>query len=459
MKTIIEPFKIKSVEPIRFTSQAEREDILRSAFYNPFLIRADDVLIDLLTDSGTAAMSAKQWAGIMDGDEAYAGSRSFFRFEKTVRELTGFKHIIPTHQGRAAEKILFTIAGGKGKFIPNNTHFDTTRANVEFSGAQAVDLPTEEGKQPGLIADFKGNLDLRALESFIEKTGAENIPLCMITITNNSGGGQPVSMANIREAKKILQLHDIPLFLDACRFAENAYFIKKREAGYADKSAREIALEMFSYADGCTMSAKKDALVNMGGFLAMNDDELAAKARTLLIVTEGFTTYGGLAGRDLEAIAQGLDEILDENYLTYRLRSVEYLGEKLVAGGVPIVQPPGGHAIYLDAKRFASHIPPSQYPGQAIVCALYRIGGIRAVEIGSVMFGKYGPSGELISPPMELVRLAIPRRVYTQSHIDYVIEVVHEVYAKRKELRGFRIAEEAPVLRHFTAKFEMLETA
>jgi tyrosine phenol-lyase len=456
MRTIIEPFKIKSVEPIRFTSEVEREQVLKNAFYNPFLINAEDVLIDLLTDSGTAAMSAKQWAGIMDGDEAYAGSRSFFRFEKAVRELTGFKHIIPTHQGRAAEKILFTIAGGKGKTIPNNTHFDTTRANVEFSGAEAVDLPTEEGKQPALIADFKGNLDLRGLRSLIEKVGAGNIPLCMITVTNNSGGGQPVSMANIREAKEILRSFHIPLFLDACRFAENVFFIKKREPGYADKPAREIAREMFSYADGCTMSAKKDALVNMGGFLALNDDDLAAKARTLLIVTEGFTTYGGLAGRDLEAIAQGLDEVLDENYLTYRLRSVEYLGEKLVSAGVPIVQPPGGHAIYIDAKRFASHIPPMQYPGQAIVCELYKAGGIRTVEIGSVMFGKYAPDGTLISPPMELVRLAIPRRVYTQSHIDYVIEVVLDVFATRKGLRGFRIIEEAPVLRHFTAKFEML---
>ena len=456
MKTIIEPFKIKSVEPIRFTSEVERRQILRNAFYNPFLINAEDVLIDLLTDSGTAAMSAKQWAGIMDGDEAYAGSRSYFRFEKTVRELTGFKHIIPTHQGRAAEKILFTVSGGKGKTIPNNTHFDTTRANVEFSGAEAVDLPTEEGKQPALIADFKGNLDLGGLRSLIKSVGAKNIPLCMITITNNSGGGQPVSMANIRDAKQILQSFNIPLFLDACRFAENAYFIKKREAGYADTPIRDIVREMFSYADGCTMSAKKDALVNMGGFLAMNDDDLATKARTLLIVTEGFTTYGGLAGRDLEAIAQGLDEVLDENYLTYRVRSVEYLGEKLVSAGVPIVQPPGGHAIYIDAKRFAAHIPPSRYPGQAIVCELYRAGGIRAVEIGSVMFGKYGPDGTLISPPMELVRLAIPRRVYTQSHIDYVIEVVLEAFAKRKELRGFRIVEEAPVLRHFTAKFEML---
>jgi len=456
MKTIIEPFKIKSVEPIRFTTQVEREAILKRAFFNPFFIRADDVLIDLLTDSGTSAMSARQWAGIMDGDEAYAGSRSFFRFENVIQELTGFKHVIPTHQGRAAEKILFTIVGGKGKYIPNNTHFDTTRANIEFSGAEAIDLPTEEGKKPDVIADFKGNMNTPALRAFIEKAGPENVPLCMITVTNNSGGGQPVSMANIRETKKLLQGYNIPLFLDACRFAENAYFIKIREPGYASKPVREIAREMFSHADGCTMSAKKDALVNMGGFLALNDDKLAANARNLLIVTEGFTTYGGLAGRDLEAVAQGLVEVLDEHYLTYRIRSVEYLGEKLVSSGVPIVQPPGGHAIYLDAKRFASHLPPDHYPGQAIVCELYRVGGIRSVEIGSVMFGKYDSTGRLLSPAMELVRLAIPRRVYTQSHIDYVIEVVQEVYASRSELRGFRIIEEAPMLRHFTAKFERM---
>ncbi len=454
MKTIIEPFKIKSVEPIRFTTAAERAAMLKRAGYNPFLIPADEVLIDLLTDSGTAAMSAKQWAGVMDGDESYAGSRSFYRFEKVVRELTGFKHIIPTHQGRAAEKILFSIVGGKGKYIPNNTHFDTTRANIEYSGAKAVDLPTPEGQKPEVIADFKGNIDLTALEAFIEKTGPENIPLCMLTVTNNSGGGQPVSMANIRATKQLLRRYGIPLFLDACRFAENAFFIKKREKGYAKKSVREIVREMFSYADGCTMSAKKDALVNMGGFLALNDDDIAMKARNLLIVTEGFPTYGGLAGRDLEAIAQGLEEVLDEHYLTYRIRSVEYLGEKLTASGVPIVQPPGGHAIYLDAKRFAPHIPPHQYPGQAIVCELFRVGGIRSVEIGSVMFGKYDPkTKKLISPPMELVRLAVPRRVYTQSHIDYVIEVVQEVYANRAKLKGFEIIEEAPVLRHFTAKF------
>ena len=456
MKTIIEPFKIKSVEPIRFTTFEERIGVLREAGYNPFFIRADDVLIDLLTDSGTSAMSARQWAGMMDGDESYAGARSFFRFERVVKELTGFKYIIPTHQGRAAERILFSIMGGTGKFIPNNSQFDTTRANVEFSGATAVDLPTAEGVQPELIADFKGNMNIPALENFIREKGAENIPVCMITITNNSGGGQPVSMQNIRETKNVVKKYGIPLFLDACRFAENAFFIKKREKGYADKTAKQIAQEMFSYADGCTMSAKKDAIVNMGGFLAMNDEQMATSARNLLIVTEGFPTYGGLAGRDLEAIAQGLDEVLDEHYLTYRLRSVEYLGNKLTEAGVPILLPPGGHAIYIDAKRFLPHVPPDQYPGQAIVAALYTVGGIRSVEIGSVMFGKYDAEGKHIPPPMELVRLAIPRRVYTQSHIDYVIECVVEVFNNRKKLSGYKIVYEAPQLRHFTARFQPL---
>jgi len=457
VKTIIEPFKIKSIEPIKFTSAVQRVEILRKAFYNPFLIPAEDVLIDLLTDSGTSAMSAKQWAGIMDGDESYAGSKSFYRFEHTVRTLTGFKHIIPTHQGRAAEKILFSIVGGKTKWIPNNTHFDTTRANVEFTGAEAVDMLNEIGKHPNLVADFKGNMDIAALGKFIEERGAENIPLCMITVTNNSGGGQPVSMENIRHTKKLLQKYGIPLFIDACRFAENAYFIKLREQGYAEKSVREIVKEMFSYADGCTMSAKKDALANIGGFLAMNDDDLAQKSRNLLIVTEGFPTYGGLAGRDLEAIAQGLDEILDEDYLRYRIRSIEYLGEKFSAIGIPIVQPPGGHAVYIDAKNLLPHIPPHEYPGQAVVSEFFRRGGVRCVEIGSVMFGKYDPkTGTLISPSMELVRLAIPRRVYTQSHIDYVIEVAEEVFHNRKNLKGYRIIEEMPTLRHFTAKFECL---
>jgi tyrosine phenol-lyase len=454
MKTIIEPFKIKSVEAIRFTTREQREKILKDAFYNPFNIHSRDVIIDLLTDSGTSAMSSEQWAGIMRGDEAYAGSQSFFRFERVVRKITGFKHIIPTHQGRAAEKILFTVLGGEGKYFPSNTHFDTTRANIEFVGSEAVDLLNEVGLHPEVRADFKGNMDIEALEKFINQVGPENIPLVMLTVTNNSGGGQPVSMENIRETRRICDKYGLKLFLDACRFAENAYFIKKREKGYENKSVLEIAQEMFSYADGCTMSAKKDALVNIGGFLAMNDDELAMKCRNVLIVTEGFPTYGGLAGRDLEAIAQGLEEVLEEDYLKYRIRSVEYLGEKLIQSGIPILEPPGGHAIYLDAKRFAPHIPPEQYPGQSIVCELYLEGGIRAVEIGSVMFGKYDKDGKLIPAKLELVRLAIPRRVYTQSHIDYVIEVIQEVFTKREKLRGMKIVEEAPILRHFTAKFD-----
>jgi tyrosine phenol-lyase len=456
-KTIIEPFRIKSVEPIRFTTNEEREKLLKEAGYNPFLIHADNVLIDLLTDSGTSAMSSKQWSGIMDGDESYAGSKSFYRFEEAVNKITGMKFIIPTHQGRAAEKILFSIVGGSGKYFPNNTHFDTTRANVEFTGAEAVDILNEEGKHPEIKADFKGNMDVQKLEELIKEKGAENIPLCMLTITNNSGGGQPVSVKNIRDVKEICKKYDIPLFIDACRFAENAFFIKKREKGYANKSLLEIAQEMFSYADGVTMSAKKDGLANIGGFLAMNNPELAMNCRNLLIVTEGFPTYGGLAGRDLEAVAQGLDEVLDEHYLQYRIRSVEYLGEKLVAAGVPIIEPPGGHAIYIDAKRFLPRIPPEQFPGQSLVCALYIEGGIRAVEIGSLMFGRYDKQGKLIPPPMELVRLAIPRRVYTQSHIDYVLEVILEVFNKRESLKGYKITYEAPMLRHFTARFEELK--
>ena len=458
MKTIIEPFKIKSVEPIKFTTKEEREKILVEAGYNPFMIKSEDIIIDLLTDSGTSAMSALQWAGIMQGDESYAGSKSFFRFEKVVKEITGKKFIIPTHQGRAAEKILFSILGGPGKYFPNNTHFDTTRANIEFTGAVAEDFLTELGKHPEIPGDFKGNMDVEALEKFIVEKGAENIPLVMITVTNNSGGGQPVSMQNIKDVRAVCDKYGIPLFLDACRFAENAYFIKLREKGYGDKSVKEIAQEMFSYADGATMSAKKDALVNIGGFLAMNDEQLAMNARNILIVTEGFPTYGGLAGRDLEAIAQGLEEVLDENYLRYRIKSTEYLGNKIREAGIPILEPPGGHAIYIDAKRFAPHIPPHQYPGQSIVCELYLEGGVRSVEIGSVMFGKYDKAtGKLISPPMELVRLAIPRRVYTQSHIDYLAEVIIEVYKKRDSLKGYKIVYEAPMLRHFTAKFEPIE--
>jgi len=454
MKTIIEPFRIKSIEPIYFNTEAERKLILEKAFYNPFLIHSKDVLIDLLTDSGTSAMSSNQWAGMMQGDESYAGSPSFFRFEETVKEITGMPLIIPTHQGRAAEKILFSILGEKGKYFVSNTLFDTTRANIEFSGAEGVDLICEEGKHPSIPAPFKGNMDTQALINFIAQKGAGNIPLCIITVTNNSGGGQPVSMQNIKEVKKICTENKIPLFIDACRFAENAYFIKLRETGYADKSVRSIAKELFSYADGCTMSAKKDAFANIGGFLAMRNEALAQQCRNLLIMTEGFTTYGGLAGRDLEAIAIGLNEVLDENYLQYRIRSIEYLTNKLIAAGVPVMQPAGGHAVYIDAKAFLSNIPADQYPGQALVGALYLHGGIRSVEIGSLMFGKYDENKKLIPAVQELVRLAIPRRVYTQSHIDYVSEVIIEVFNNRNNIKGLTIIEEPPMLRHFTAKLK-----
>lgn len=465
MKTIIEPFKIKSVEKVKFTTVTEREEILKKAYYNPFMIPAEDVLIDLLTDSGTSAMSAKQWAGIMDGDESYAGSKSYFRFEDVTAKIFGFKHIIPVHQGRAAERILFTSMlsdldsvgnfhlNGKGKFIPNNNHFDTTRANIEFNGADADDLVIEEGKHPSVIHPFKGNIDLEKLEKYINEKGKENIPVCMITITNNTGGGQPVSMENIRKTREICSKYGIPLFIDACRFAENAYFIKLREKSYENKNILEIANEIFSYADGCTMSAKKDAFANIGGFLAMNDENLYSQCRNLLIITEGFETYGGLAGRDLEAIAQGLEEILEEHYLEYRIRSSWYLGEKLINGGVPIIQPVGGHAIYIDAKEFLNHIAVEQYPGQSLVCELFRLGGIRSVEIGSVMFGKYDENGNLIPAEMELVRLAIPRRVYTQSHIDYVAEVLLDIKENKNKLRGYKIIEEPKFLRHFTSKF------
>ena len=458
MKTIIEPFKIKSVEPIYFTTREQRIDILEKAHYNPFLIHARDVLIDLLTDSGTSAMSSHQWAGIMEGDESYAGSTSFFRFEKTIKDITGMTYIIPTHQGRAAEKILFSILGGKGKFIVSNTLFDTTRANIEFSGAVGVDLLCEEGKRPTIPAPFKGNMDTDALKSFIEEKGAANIPLCILTITNNSGGGQPVSMQNIKEVKKICAVNKIPLFIDACRFAENAYFIKLREKGYASKSVKEIAQEIFSHADGCTMSAKKDAFANIGGFLAVHDKKLAAGARNLLIMTEGFPTYGGLAGRDLEAIAIGLYEVMEEHYLQYRIRSIEYLTNKLIAAGVPVIQPAGGHAVYIDAKEFLSHIPVDHYPAQALVGALYIEGGIRSVEIGSLMFGKYDDQGKLIPAAMELVRLAIPRRVYTQSHIDYVSEVIIGLISRRHEIKGLKITEEPLMLRHFTSKLKPIKS-
>jgi tryptophanase len=454
VKTIIEPFKIKSVEPIKMTTRAEREEIIKTARYNPFLIRAEDVLIDLLTDSGTSAMSSEQWAALMRGDESYAGAQSFFRFESVVKEIFGFAHIIPTHQGRAAEKILFSIVGGKRKSILSNTHFDTTRANVEFTGAEAVDLVIPEGKIPSIVHPFKGNIDLQKLEETIRRVGAQNIPLVMLTITNNSGGGQPVSMANIRSAKEVCKQHNIPLFIDACRFAENAYFIKLREEGHANKKVYDIAREIFSYADGCTMSAKKDGLANIGGFLALNNEEWATAARNLLILTEGFATYGGLAGRDLEAIAVGLKEVLEEDYLKYRIRSTTYFGEKLSAIGVPIFQPPGGHAIYIDAKALLPHIPVEQYPGQALVAELFIEGGIRAVEIGSVMFGKKDSKGALIPAEMELVRLALPRRVYTQSHVDYCVEIIENIYQRRNSIKGLKITKEPPFLRHFTAHFQ-----
>jgi len=457
MKTIIEPFKIKSVEPLRFTSLPERKNILTRAGYNLFNIHAEDVLIDLLTDSGTSAMSARQWGGMIEGDESYAGSRSFYQLEQVVKDLTGFRHFIPTHQGRAAEKILFSIMGGQGKIIPNNTHFDTTRANIEVSGAEAIDLLPPEGTDPQIRADFKGNMDLKGLEDLLRQNGPERIPLTMLTVTNNSNAGQPVSMENIRKTAELSHRCGIPFFLDACRFAENAYFIKMREPGYENTPVREIAREMFSYADGCTMSGKKDGLVNMGGFLALNDDNLAQQARNILVVTEGFPTYGGLAGHDLQAFAIGLDEVLEEDYLKYRIRSVTYLGEHLTELDIPIFQPPGGHAIYLDAGAFLPHIPAHEFPGQALACELYLSGGIRSCEIGSVMFGKTeSATGKFEPARLEMVRLAIPRRVYTKSHIDYVIECVGNVFNQRDKLRGMRIVYEPPLLRHFTAIFEPL---
>lgn len=455
MKTIIEPFKIKMVEPIKLTTPEQRDVILRSAHYNPFLIPAEDVLIDLLTDSGTSAMSSEQWAGMLRGDESYAGARSWFRFEQVLRDLTGISHILPTHQGRASERILFELLGGPGKIIPNNNHFDTTRANVQHSGAEAVDLVIPEGTQPRHRHPFKGNIDIARLDSLLRQHGRERVPVVMATVTNNSGGGQPVSLENLRAARAVCDRYRVPLYLDACRFAENAYFIKLREPGQGHKTPSAIAREMFDLADGATISAKKDGLVNIGGVLLMRDDSLAARANNLLILTEGFVTYGGLAGRDLEAMAQGFQEVLTEDYLQYRIRSVAYLGEHLLAEGVPIVEPPGGHAIYLDAAAFCPHIPPAQFPGQAILCELYRHAGIRAVEIGSVMFGDPdADSGQPVRPRMELVRLAVPRRVYTQSHIDYVVEAVAEVHRRRDTIHGLRIVEAPAVLRHFSAKFE-----
>ncbi len=455
MKTIIEPFRIKSVEPIRMTTAEEREAKLRAAWYNVFLLAAEDVLIDLLTDSGTSAMSSEQWAAVMRGDESYAGSASFYRFESAVRSIFGFKYVLPTHQGRAAERILFSVMCQPGDVVPNNTHFDTTRANVEFVGGRAVDLVIPEGLKPSVRHPFKGNMDVGRLKALIVETGRERIPLCMLTLTNNSGGGQPVSMQNVREVSEVCHDYGIPLYIDACRFAENAWFIKLREEGYADKSPLEIAREIFSHADGCTMSAKKDGLANIGGFLATNDERLAQRERDLLILTEGFPTYGGLAGRDLEAVAVGLNEALHEDYLLYRITSTTYLGEHIAQAGVPIVQPPGGHAVYIDAAAFFPHIPPLALPGQALVAELYREAGIRAVEIGTVMFGRRDSvTGQETTAPMELVRLAIPRRVYTQSHIDYVVEAIINIWQRRDAVRGYRFVSQAPLLRHFTARFE-----
>jgi tyrosine phenol-lyase len=449
VKTIIEPFRIKSVEPIRWTTRQEREHLLRAAYYNLFLLPADDVLIDLLTDSGTGAMSTHQWAAVMQGDESYAGSRSFDHFRDSIQDIFGYKHVIPAHQGRAAERILFNVACKKGDVVPNNTHFDTTRANVEYVGAEAIDLVIAEGRQPSLKHPFKGNMDVEALDNLIQKTGRERIPLVMLTVTNNSGGGQPVSMENVRKVSAVCRKHRIPLYFDACRFAENAYFIKLRESGYESKTPKQIAQVLFSYGDGCTMSAKKDGMANIGGFLCTNDDRLAQLEKDLLILSEGYPTYGGLAGRDLEAIAVGVQEALQEDYLRYRIASTAYLGNHIAEQGVPIVQPPGGHAVYIDARAFLPHIPPDQFPGVALAAELYLEGGIRSVEIGTLMFGA--------TAKMDLVRLAIPRRVYTQSHVDYVVEIILEVWKNRDRIQGLKLSHEAPYLRHFTARLEPLE--
>ncbi|PHQ67631.1 MAG: tyrosine phenol-lyase [Robiginitomaculum sp.] len=451
MKTIIEPFRIKSVEPIRSTTLEERQQLLKDVGYNLFHLKSNDVLIDLLTDSGTSAMSSEQWAAIMRGDESYAGSPSFDRFEAAVKNLMNFKHIIPTHQGRAAEAILFSILGGDGKMIPNNTHFDTTRGNIEITGAKAVDLLCAEGLTPSDLSPFKGNIDLDKLQSFMEEN-ADNVPCVMITVTNNAGGGQPVSLANIKGAAKIARDFGKPFIIDGCRFAENAWFIKMREEGQQGRSIPDIVRDMFADADGMTMSAKKDAIVNIGGWLALNDDVLADKARMRLIMTEGFPTYGGLAGRDLEAIAQGLTEVVDEDYLRYRVRTNEYIVERLDKMGIPVVKPAGGHAVFIDARAWLPHIPPLEYPGQAVACALYEVGGIRSCEIGTVMFGRQ-PDGTEIPAQLDLVRLAMPRRVYTQAHADYIVEVCEEIAKTSSDLRGYKIIDEPPALRHFTAKF------
>lgn len=454
-RTIIEPFRIKSVEPLRLSTREEREARLREVGFNLFGLHSADVLIDLLTDSGTGAMSAEQWAALQRGDESYAGSPSYFRFEAAVKNLFDFKHVIPTHQGRAAEKILFSVVGGRGKVVPSNTLFDTTRANVEASGATGVDLLYPAGRQPSVPHPFKGNLDVEALERLISEHGRDQVPLVLVTVTNNSGGGQPVSLENLRAVRAVCDRHQIPLFLDGCRFAENAWFIRQREPGQAHRDVVDIVRDMASVADGMTMSAKKDGMANIGGWLALDDDAWALKCRNLLILTEGFPTYGGLAGRDLEAIAQGLSEIVQHDYLRYRVRSTEYLGEALQKLGVPIVVPIGGHAVYLDARALLPHLTPLQYPGQALAVAMYREGGVRSCEIGTVMFG-LAPDGTEKPAAMDLVRLAIPRRTYTQSHMDFVIEVVERVAKQAKRLKGLRIVEQPPALRHFSARFAEL---
>jgi len=454
-KTIIEPFRIKVVEQIRMTTPEQREEMIRAAGYNIFALHSDDVIIDLLTDSGTGAMSANQWGGVMRGDESYAGSPSYFHFRDSVQDITGFEYVIPTHQGRAAERILFSVMCGEGDVVPNNSHFDTTRANVEARGAIALDLPSTELADMDSDYPFKGDMDVEGLRAAFAEHGAARIPLVMLTVTNNSGGGQPVSMANVREVAAVCREFDTPLYLDACRIAENAYFIKQREPGYADTSVRTIVREMCGLTQGCTMSAKKDAIVNMGGFLATRDPELAREEKNLLILTEGFPTYGGLSGRDLEAIAIGMQEGIDEDYLHYRITSTRYVGQHLRDAGVPLLWPTGGHAIYLDAERFAAHLEPTQFPGVSVAIALYLLGGVRACEIGTLMFGRHDPdTGQESAGPRELVRLAIPRRVYTQSHMDYVIEVVVKAFEERDSLPAYRIVEQAPVLRHFSAKLE-----
>jgi tryptophanase len=453
-RTIIEPFRIHSVEPLRMTTPDERRAHLAEVSYNLFQLRAEHVLIDLLTDSGTGAMSRDQWAAIQHGDESYAGSPSYFVFRDAVRNLFDFEHVIPVHQGRAAERILFSVLGGPGKVVPNNTHFDTTRANVEATGAEAVDLVIAEGRDPSAAHPFKGNMDLAALEELLSTRGAD-VPCVMVTITNNSGGGQPVSLANLRGVRELCDRFDKPLFLDACRFAENAWFIREREDGQSDRDVVDIVREIAGLADGMTMSAKKDPLGNIGGWLAVDDDDLAQACRNLLILTEGFPTYGGLAGRDLEALAQGLTEVVQHDYLRYRIRSTAYLGSALARLGVPLLRPYGGHAVYIDARELLPHLDPLEFPGQSVAVALYELGGIRSCEIGTAMFGRQ-PDGSEKPAAMDLVRLAIPRRTYTQSHIDYVVEVGERLMAVASKLPGYRIVEEPPALRHFTAKFEPL---